>query len=205
MDEELKFHWENVYDTKPFETMSWYQPYPTVSMEIIKKLSILPNAAIIDVGGGDGFLVDALLKEGFEDITVLDISSNALQRVKKRLGDKSVKVSWENSDIRDFKTTKRIDLWHDRAAFHFLRAPDSINQYVAAAAGAIECGGHLVIGTFSDHGPQNCSGLQIQQYTEQKIAEQFSGFFDCIKFERHPHQTPSGKEQEFLFSVMRRK
>jgi len=204
MDEDLKTHWEHIYATKPFETMSWYQPYPGISMEIIQALSISPDAAMIDVGGGDGFLVDALLKKAFSNITVLDISSNALNRAKNRLGARAEKVNWITSNVKEFKTEKCFDFWHDRAAFHFLKEPEDVEKYVEVASLAIRSGGYLVVGTFSEEGPQKCSGLPIQQYSEQKLEKAFSSFFECVKFIQHKHQTPSGRVQDFLFAVMKR-
>lgn len=159
----IKSHWDNVYQTKHPNQVSWTQEKPKISLEIIHSFGLDKTAKIIDVGGGDSKLVDYLLEEGFENITVLDISAKALEKAQKRLGDKAKKVTWIVSDIMDFHPATAYDVWHDRAAFHFLTSEDQIAKYFDTARNAVT--GFLTIGTFSILGPEKCSGLPIKQYS----------------------------------------
>jgi len=202
---DLKEHWENIYSIRKPEEVSWYQPYPKVSMDIILSLNLSLRAAIIDVGGGDAFLADVLLEKGFSNLSVLDISQNVIQRAKHRMGDRSQSVNWINEDIREWQPVGQYDVWHDRAVLHFLRKPEEINKYVQTAAAALKKDGILVIGTFSEDGPQKCSGLEVQQYSVNRMEETFSAQFNRISHFTHIHVTPNKKEQEFLFMLLQRK
>jgi len=199
---ERKEHWENVYNTKSPEEVSWTQKIPEVSLEFLDSFELPHTASIIDVGGGDSLLVDFLLEEGFEDITVLDISAKAIERAKKRLGDKASKVHWVVSDITDFKPQRTYDVWHDRAAFHFLTTPDQIETYVGITEKAVNS--FVVIGTFSEDGPKKCSGLEVHQYSESSMEETFHGF-DKLSCKTHDHVTPFGTTQNFIFCSFKRK
>src|SRR5690606_5640055 len=149
-----------IYETKTLKEVSWYQPIPETSLEFIQKMSIPKDAAIIDIGGGDSFLVDYLLDLGFSNISVLDISEKAIERAKERLGNSAEKVNWIVSDITEFESEKRFDLWHDRAAFHFLTNENDIQKYVELTRKLIRKNGALIIGTFSEYGPKKCSGIE---------------------------------------------
>jgi ubiquinone/menaquinone biosynthesis C-methylase UbiE len=194
-----KKHWENIYTTKELKDVSWYQPMPTTSLEFFKQFSIAKTAKIIDVGGGDSFLVDHLLEMGYVDITVLDISAVALDRAKQRLGDKATKVKWIVADAATFKPTEQYDFWHDRAAFHFLTQEQEINSYVDTISQSIKSTGVLVIGTFSEQGPKKCSGIEIKQYSETTLTEKLQKFFEKIKCITVDHHTPFNTIQNFIF------
>jgi SAM-dependent methyltransferase len=165
-----------------------------------------PTANIIDIGGGDSHLIDALLEKGYQNIWVLDISAKAIERAKERLGNRANRVHWIVSDVTeyDFKSL-RFDLWHDRAAFHFLTTDDKIDRYVSLAKDAISKDGYLVLGTFSEEGPEKCSGLRIKQYSETSMAAKFEGSFDRIKCIHENHITPFNTIQNFLFCSFKKK
>lgn len=192
-------HWENIYQTKQLTEVSWYQPTPETSLDMIQQTGILKDAKIIDIGGGDSFLADHLLDLGYEDISVLDISEAAIERAKKRLGERAKLVKWIVSDITRFNPSEKYDCWHDRAAFHFLTDENEIKQYVKTVSECISKGGDLIIGTFSDKGPEKCSGIPIKQYTENSLEKQFSGSFQKIDCNTIDHQTPFNTTQNFIF------
>ncbi len=194
-----KEHWENVFATKSENEVSWYQPYPATSVAFLELFNLPLHAAIIDIGGGDSHLVDVLIEKGYTNVHVLDISEKALNRAKKRLGDKAKKVNWIVSDITDYKPLIKFDFWHDRAAFHFLTDEKNIKKYVAIAEQAINSHCYLVLGTFSTSGPQKCSGLQIKQYSKTTMSNRFEKSFARIKCITEEHQTPFSTMQQFLF------
>ena len=197
--ENQRQHWENVFATKQETEVSWFQQYPKTSIEFLELFDLPLTANIIDVGGGDSYFVDALLEKGFQNIYVLDISANAIDRAKKRLGEKAKNVNWIVSDITDFKTEIKFDFWHDRAAFHFLTIEEKIYKYVKIAENAINKNGYLILGTFSEQGPQKCSGLEIKQYNETSMSARFEIAFTRIKCITENHTTPFNTIQNFLF------
>lgn len=202
----MKSHWENIYDTKHLHEVSWYQPTPTTSLALIEMLSLDSNIAIIDIGGGDSLLVDNLLSHGFENINVLDISKRALEKAEARVGEENAaKVNWIEADISNYEPQREYDLWHDRAAFHFLTDEKDITHYVKIASAHIKKGAFLIIATFAENGPLKCSGLHIQQYSEESLPKVFEENFEKIKVFKEIHKTPSGTEQSFVFAVMRRR
>ncbi|MBO9673097.1 MAG: class I SAM-dependent methyltransferase [Sphingobacteriaceae bacterium] len=192
-----KDHWENIYQTKQPQDVSWTQDIPAISLFLMKDLKLSKDAPIIDIGGGDSLLVDFLLKEGFTDISVLDISSGAIQRTKQRLGKKADEVKWIVSDINDFVPDRQFKLWHDRATFHFLTKEEQQTRYVQVAQNAVV--GNLIIGTFSKSGPTKCSNLPIQQYDESDMVSKFGEYFSKVECISEDHMTPSGKLQNFTF------
>ncbi|MGO3183655.1 MAG: class I SAM-dependent methyltransferase [Aequorivita sp.] len=194
-----KKHWENIYQTKKLTEVSWFQPTPEISLNLIQTAAILKDAKIIDVGGGDSFLADHLLDLGYRDITVLDISSAAIERAKKRLGERAKLVKWIVSDITDFNPSEKYECWHDRAAFHFLTDEKEISQYVKNVNQCIKKDGELIIGTFSDKGPEKCSGIPIKQYTENSLEKQFLDTFEKLDCNTIDHQTPFDTTQNFIF------
>jgi 2-polyprenyl-3-methyl-5-hydroxy-6-metoxy-1,4-benzoquinol methylase len=200
-----KEHWEKVFSTKAPNEVSWFQEYPTTSMAFLELFNLPLNAKIIDIGGGDSNLVDALLEKGYQNIWVLDISAAALDRAKQRLGDKAHLVNWVVTDITEFKPTVKFDFWHDRAAFHFLTNEDSVYKYVSIAEASINDNGYLVLGTFSENGPEKCSGLEIQQYNETSMSARFEIGFERIKCITENHTTPFNTIQNFLFCSFRKK
>ncbi len=200
-----KEHWEKIYSTKEPNEVSWFQVYPKTSMEFVKLFELKKDSPIIDIGGGDSHFVDSLLELGFLDITVLDISANAIERAKKRLGINAKKVIWIVSDITDFVPNKKYNFWHDRAAFHFLTKVEQADKYVQVAKNGIAENGFLVLGTFSETGPAKCSGLEIKQYSEESISSKFEDGFERIKCIEENHQTPFNTTQNFLFCSYKRK
>lgn len=175
MNLQRKKHWETVYETKNPDEVSWTQEIPKTSLAFIHSFGLDKSAKIIDIGGGDSKLVDHLLDQGFENITVLDISEKALEKAKIRLGEKSKKVTWIISDILDFEPTETYGVWHDRAAFHFLTSEEEIEKYKSIVNKSVA--GFLIIGTFSENGPLKCSGLEISQYSEEKLTSTFEDNF----------------------------
>lgn len=198
-----KKHWENIYGTKKINEVSWYQPTPETSLNLIDDLNIPKAASIIDIGGGDSFLVDNLLELGYQDITVLDISKKAIERAKLRIGKKSKQVKWIEADASNFTPTETYDLWHDRAAFHFLTDESEINNYIKAAKKGVKDSGYLIIGTFSTDGPKKCSGIEITQYSKKSLVSQFKDFqkLNCQIIE---HETPFNTTQSFIFCTFKK-
>jgi ubiquinone/menaquinone biosynthesis C-methylase UbiE len=197
--EQSKQHWENVFSTKAPNEVSWTQEYPTTSMNYLENLNLSKTANIIDVGGGDSNLIDALLEKGYQNIWVLDISEAALERAKKRLGYKANKVHWIVSDITEFNTATKFDFWHDRAVFHFLTDAISIEKYVTLVGRAIAENGNFLLGTFSENGPIKCSGLEIKQYSENTMKNTFKEKFITVKCFTENHLTPFETLQNFQF------
>lgn len=197
--ENNKSHWENVFATKNQNEVSWTQKYPKTAMNYLEGLQLPKTANIIDVGGGDSNLVDALLENGYENIWVLDISEFALEKAKKRLGEKGNKVHWIVSDITEFKPQVEFDFWHDRAVFHFLTQEENINKYIAIVSNAIANNGHFLLGTFSENGPLKCSGLEIKQYSENLMKQTFKQTFEAVRCFTENHTTPFDTIQNFQF------
>lgn len=197
-----KKHWETVYETKNPDQVSWTQETPTTSLDFIHSFGLPKTAKIIDIGGGDSKLVDCLLDEGFENITVLDISAKALEKTKKRLGDKASKVNWIVSDITEFEPKTTFDVWHDRATFHFLTTTEQVEKYMTTARNSVN--GFLTIGTFSENGPTKCSGLEIRQYSEENLTTELNNGFDKIRCVTEDHTTPFDTKQNFLFCSFKR-
>jgi len=199
-----KKHWENIYQTKELKDVSWFQPTPETSLDFFKQFNVPTTARIIDIGGGDSFLVDHLLELGYQDITVLDISEVAIERAKQRLGNRANIVTWIVTDAATFKPTQKYDFWHDRAAFHFLTDEHEISNYLETAQQNINPTGILVIGTFSEQGPKKCSGIEIRQYSETTMTDRLKMFFEKIKCITVDHKTPFDTIQNFVFCSFRK-
>jgi len=202
MSTEKKNHWETVYETKNPNEVSWTQEMPKTSLEFINSFGIPKTAKIIDIGGGDSKLVDHLLEQGYENITVLDISAIALEKAKTRLGEKGKNVSWVVSDITEFEPSSTFDVWHDRATFHFLTKEEQVSKYMEIARKSVS--GFLTIGTFSENGPTKCSGLDIKQYNEETLTNELNNGFDKIRCVTEDHLTPFNTTQNFLFCSFKR-
>ncbi len=198
-----KEHWEKVYENKSPAQVSWTQERPEVSLQLIEEAKLPKNATIIDVGGGDSKLVDFLLQDGYENITVLDISAKALEKAKKRLGKDADRVTWIVSDIADFQPMETYDLWHDRATFHFLTTKEQIEHYQSITSNFVSK--NLIIGTFSKDGPLKCSGLEIVQYDEHSLSKIFENSFDLIRCLTSDHITPFESVQNFQFCSFNKK
>ena len=205
MTGEMKQHWEDFFQHKAEDKKSWFQSYPSASIAFIEALHLPKDAEIIDVGGGDSRLVDALLKQEYTNITVLDISSTAIENVKRRLGKSGDKIKWVVSDILDYRSGLQFDLWHDRAAFHFLTVEEEIKKYIRVSENSIASGGFLILGTFSEKGPQKCSGLEIKQYSQASMALRFENKFERIKCIEEPHVTPTKNIQNFIFCSFKKR
>ncbi|MFZ9388051.1 MAG: class I SAM-dependent methyltransferase [Chitinophagaceae bacterium] len=198
-----KEHWENIYQSQKTHQHSWMQNNPTTSLELIGKSGIPKNAAIIDIGGGDSRLVDFLLREGYSDITVLDIAPASILRAEKRLGDDAQKVKWIESDILDFRPPGKYALWHDRAAFHFLIEPEAVRRYMNILSTSVT--GQAIIGAFSTDGPDRCSGLPVKQYNEESLKALFREYhFVKTECKRSDHVTPGGVVQNFVYCAFQR-
>ncbi|MCF6240524.1 MAG: class I SAM-dependent methyltransferase [Bacteroidales bacterium] len=197
METNPKYYWEKVYETKTPDQVGWTQTVPKTSLNFIKSFKLSKKSKIIDIGGGDSKLVDFLLNEGFENITILDISEKALERAKLRLGKKAKKVNWIVSNVLDFVPDTSYDLWHDRAAFHFLTEQFQIAKYLNIAQKSIQ--NYLVLATFSEKGPKKCSGLTVQRYSENLITEKLKNNFSKIRCIKENHITPSKSTQNYLF------
>jgi len=196
---DLKIHWETVYETKEPQELSWFQTVPLHSANAIQRLQIPLDAAIIDIGGGDSLLADYLLQQGFSDITVLDISAKSIARAQERLGENAGKINWVVSDILEFQPARQYAYWHDRATFHFLTNEAQVQQYLNIVSGSVSRDGYFTIGTFSETGPQKCSGLKIRQYSEQSLSTTFSADFRKLFCTDEQHITPFGTVQDFIF------
>jgi len=195
-----KDHWEQVYSTKPTDKVGWYKPHLQTSLSWIKELGLTEDAPIIDVGGGASTLVDDLWDAGYRSITVLDISEKALSSIKARLGKRAELVTWLEGDITAVDLpTHRYELWHDRAVFHFLTAPEQQRKYRDNLLKALRPDGHLIIGTFAPEAPPKCSGLPVQRYTPDQLERMLGEEFKLKRNHKELHVTPGGVEQMYLY------
>jgi SAM-dependent methyltransferase len=197
-------HWQNVYATRRETEVSWFQATPSVSLDLIRSLGALPRLAIIDVGGGASRLVDALLDEGCTELTVLDLSEAALSAARARLGDRAAGVQWVTADVTRWEPQRQYDLWHDRAAFHFLTEAGDRAAYLERLSRALPPGAHAIIATFANDGPERCSGLPVVRYDAQALARTLGSCFALVETRREDHLTPMGTTQRFQYSVFRR-
>ena len=193
-------HWDHIYETKAGNELSWFQEHPAVSLDLIGATGAKPGAAMIDIGGGASRLVDALLDEGFHALPVLDLSESALAAAKARLGPRSAKVAWIAADVTAWEPSETYDLWHDRAAFHFLTGAADQRAYAERVTRAVRPGGHVIIGTFAPDGPQSCSGLPVLRHDAASIGAVLGQGFVLVHSRRHDHVTPAGRTQRFQFS-----
>jgi SAM-dependent methyltransferase len=201
---ERQNHWQNVYQTKGERDVSWFQEVPAISLDLIRATGVGPDAPIIDIGGGASRLVDVLVREGFRSLSVLDISEKALATSRERLGPSAKNVGWIVADVTAWRPDKTYDVWHDRAAFHFLTEPPDRAAYAECVQNAVRPGGHIIIGTFAPDGPERCSGLPVLRHDSTSIGEVLGPSFKLIESRRHDHQTPGGSIQRFQFSRFQR-
>lgn len=197
-------HWQNVYATKGETEVSWFQASPAISLEMIRAASPDPAAAIVDIGGGASRLVDALLQGGYRNLTVLDLSANALDTAKKRIGAAASMVDWIVADATTWRPAKSWDVWHDRAAFHFLTDPRDRAAYVERLRSAVAPGGHVIIATFAPDGPEKCSGLPVQRHDSASLSAELGPEFELVETRSETHHTPWHSTQAFQFSRFRR-
>lgn len=203
-DVSRKAHWETVYTTKGENEVSWFQENPAPSLDLIDLARPTPESSIVDIGGGASRLVDSLVARGFPNVTVLDLSEAALAAAKARLGDDGKNVIWVAADVTRWYPNQTFDVWHDRAAFHFLTESADRNAYVERLKRATKIGGHVIIGTFAMDGPEKCSGLPVERYDPNTLSVELGEGFKLIHSRLHEHSTPWDSKQRFQFSVFRR-
>jgi trans-aconitate methyltransferase len=196
-------HWEKVYTTKGESEVSWFQETPAASLELIELAGATRDSAIIDIGGGASRLVDSLVSRGYQDVTVLDLSPAALASARSRIGDRANRVAWITADVTTWEPSRTYDVWHDRAAFHFLTERNDQAAYVARLRRALCVGGHAIVATFAPDGPERCSGLMVSRYDAKTLAATLGEGFELIDTRRHDHTTPWGAVQKFQFSTFR--
>lgn len=197
-------HWEGVYQRKKSDEVSWFQSNPQTSLDLVRFLNIKKTDSIIDIGGGDSRFAESLLDLGFSNISVLDISESAIQRARERLDERAGEITWIVSDVLDFKPETAFDLWHDRAAFHFLTDPVQVERYIELARSSVKDNGFMTIGTFSENGPEKCSGLEVSRYSEARLTTLVKNGFNKIKCFLEDHLTPFNTVQNFLFCSFKR-
>jgi len=202
VDMESQAHWEKIYQTKAVDAVSWYRPHLEKSLALVRRAAGDRSAAVIDVGGGESTLVDDLLADGYRDVTVLDISSTAIEVAKKRLGSNAERVTWLAADITEVDLPEhRYDVWHDRAVFHFLTEPQQRAAYVRQVARSVKPGGHVIVATFGPEGPQKCSGLDVVRYDADALHDQFGTRFRLEESMTEWHATPFGTTQQFVYCL----
>ena len=199
MENNKKQHWETVFTTKAENEVSWYQNEPKTSIQLIQACKVSKDAKIIDMGGGDSYLIDSLLDLGYTNLFLVDISAAAIERAKKRLGDKAKKVTFIVSDSLYFQSDEKFDVWHDRASFHFFTTANDIEQYKTNMITNSTKNGQLILGTFSEDGPLKCSGLSISQYSVEKMEAVFGEDFELENCFTEDHETPFDSVQNFIF------
>ncbi len=200
-----KQHWEQVYTTKKSDAVSWFQEHADHSLRLIHNTGLGKDAAIIDVGGGASILVDDLVAEGYTDLTVLDLSAAALAVAKQRLEVHADEVRWLEGDITALELPlQRFDIWHDRAVFHFLNTQEERAAYVRNVLRAVRPGGHVIVATFAEDGPLQCSGLPVTRYRPETLHAEFGDAFVLVEHEKEVHHTPSGNVQQFVYCCCRK-
>ena len=194
-----KDHWEQLYAKKKPAEVNWYQAHPQHSLALIGDTGIGTAASIIDVGGGASTLVDHLLTTGYRDITILDIARTAIERAQARLADRSQQVTWVEGDVTSYTPRQRFDIWHDRAVFHFLTLEEDRNYYLETLNKALKPDGQVIIATFSDSGPSQCSGLEVVRYSPTTLSHALGSGFRLVETLTEEHHTPNGGVQQFVY------
>lgn len=202
---DAKGHWEQVYERKGPQDVSWFQAMPKASLRLFEEYAVPLSARIIDVGGGDSLLVDHLFERGYTDLSVLDISGKALQKAKARLGPRADSVTWIEADATHFSAPEPFDVWHDRAVFHFLTDDAAVDAYLERVAELLVPGGLLILATFSENGPEKCSGIPVHRYSETEMVARLQKVCERIKCFTVDHVTPFDTVQNFLFCAFRKK
>ena len=197
-------HWQAVYTSKGERDVSWFQESPSTSLDLIALAGATASSAIIDIGGGASRLVDALVAKGFSAVSVLDLSEAAVKTAKSRMGSQADKVSWIVADVTIWQPAGVFDVWHDRAAFHFLTDEGDRAAYISRLAAALKPGGHAIVATFAPDGPEKCSGLPVMRYDAESLGRTLGGAFKLVEARREAHVTPWNSVQQFQFSLFRR-
>jgi SAM-dependent methyltransferase len=196
-----KQHWEDVYRQKPDDSLSWFQPQPEISLELINAAGLPKTAALIDIGAGVSRLVDHLLAEGYSDVTLLDIAESALQKTRARLGDAASRVRWIAADVTHWKPERQYHLWHDRAVFHFLTNATERAAYRKNLEAALANSGTAIIASFDLDGPERCSGLPVQRYSPETLSAELGTNFHLAELRHETHYTPTDRVQLFQYSL----
>lgn len=195
-------HWEKIYAAKTPDAVSWYRPHLDTSLDFIRRIAPDPASSVIDVGGGEATLVDDLLASGYRDVTVLDISSHAIEFARNRLEKQGLRATWMVGDITSADLPPlRYDVWHDRAVFHFLTKGQDRRAYVRQVARSVKRGGHVLVATFGPQGPERCSGLKVVRYDAGALHAQFGTGFRMIGSRTELHETPFGTVQQFMYCL----
>lgn len=193
-------HWDRVFSSKSPDEVSWFRPHLEMSLEFIRRAATKLSAPILDVGGGESTLVDDLLDAGYTNLTLLDISQQALDHTRDRLGNAAARVTFLSADILTAQLPPHdFRVWHDRAVFHFLISPDDRTHYVQQAISALRHGGHVILATFAPNGPTHCSGLPVQRHDAASILREFGPQFTLVHTSNELHTTPSGATQPFVY------
>jgi SAM-dependent methyltransferase len=205
MSVEHQSHWERVYSSNAEDQVSWFEAVPETSLSLIRACQLPSDALILDVGAGDSRLPDALLRQGFANVAVLDVSAGALEKTKARLGPLAKKVRMIAADVVDWRPDFQVDLWHDRATLHFLREPGERAAYAASVRSAVKLGGFVIISGFAPSGPERCSGLAVQRASQSELAALLGPEFELLDAFEKDHTTPKGAHQRFLYTRWRRR
>jgi ubiquinone/menaquinone biosynthesis C-methylase UbiE len=201
---DAKAHWENIYNTHGVDEVSWFEPEATRSLDLVQRVATTRRESIIDVGAGAATFVDGLLRAGYQQITVLDLSATALAQAQRRLGDRARAIQWREADVLETALPRRaFDVWHDRAVFHFLTRAADRSAYVAQVRRALRPGGFALVATFATDGPSRCSGLEVARYSGDTLHAEFGADFQLLSSERQVHMTPWGAEQAFTYCLCR--
>jgi len=197
---DTKQHWEHIYRTKAERDVSWFEALPAASLRMIEAAGIYPDTCVIDIGGGDSHLVDTLAARGLDCLAVLDVSGAALQRARSRLGDGADRLIWIEANVASEWSLKPMDIWHDRAVFHFLTGVDDRGRYCDHLRQILKVGGNVIIATFALDGPESCSGLPVMRYSPETLSEELGDGFQLVGAEAYEHHTPWGSTQSFQYS-----
>ena len=200
-----KEHWQQVFTSKGERDVSWFEALPATSLQMMESAGLGPDTCVIDVGGGDSRLVDALASRGLDCVAVLDVSSASLQRAKARLGELAGAFTWIESDVTAAWSLEPMDIWHDRAVFHFLTTAEEREQYRAHLLQTVKPGGAVIIATFAPDGPDRCSGLPVARYSADALAAELGPELTLIEAVRHEHHTPWETSQPFVYARFRRR
>lgn len=203
MSDDRPEHWNRVYSEKDPSSVSWFQPEPEPSLRALDRFGAKATSSLIDVGGGASNLVDVLLEQGWRDVTVLDVAASALDRAKARLGDAANHVVWEVADVTTWHPSRRYNVWHDRAVFHFLVQAEQRTAYREALTEGLAPGGLLIMATFALDGPERCSGLPVERYDAERLASELGPSFELLEAWREEHVTPWGATQAFTWCAFR--
>jgi SAM-dependent methyltransferase len=204
MPDRAAAHWRRIYAERRSDELSWTEAAPAASLTLIDEAGLPIDAAILDVGGGMSKLAAELLRHGYGDVTVADISAEALARAKADLGEAASRVSWVEADVRSHDFHRRFDLWHDRALFHFMVEPADRDGYLATLNRSLRPSGHVILATFGPDGPTQCSGLPVLRYDAESLRGALGDDFELVSSQLTEHRAPSGRSQQFLYAHLRR-